>query len=261
MPGPGSPLMQAALFAPAKKAWSPLDLGAKLIAWWDAENAISLDLAGTAVNSWTDCKGGVVLSQSDTSRKPTLLPNAFNGRACLGFDGSVDSIGSGAVPSHFPVGSSPSEFWALVDQNLDTTQPTARRIIAYGGGDNNTGRFLTRNPVSGGNAVSMFVGIGANVIAAQSGPGFTGVHVVRGITPIAPATAFTASLDGVPGAAANIAFPMATGTDGGIRIGSSTNGGIGLWSGSMNSVLITLPLSIDEAANMLSFLKTRGGVA
>jgi len=70
-------------------AWSPSDLGADLVAWYDASNAGSLTLSGADVTAWADLSGnGYTLSSTAGTNYPQYSATGFNGHPGVTFGGS-----------------------------------------------------------------------------------------------------------------------------------------------------------------------------
>lgn len=60
-----------------ERLWVPTDLGANLIAWYDASNAASIIQSGGAVSQWSDLSGnGHHLTQATGANQPTYAANA-----------------------------------------------------------------------------------------------------------------------------------------------------------------------------------------
>lgn len=68
--------------------WTPLNLGASLVAWWDAQNTANIALSGSNVTSWTDKQSGIVASQGTGASQPTWSATARNGKPGLAFAGA-----------------------------------------------------------------------------------------------------------------------------------------------------------------------------
>ena len=76
----------------AAPAWTPLDLGARLAIWHDAE---FVTLTSGAVSSWDDLSGnGRHATQTTAASRPTVDATGINGRPALLFDGMNDYLNS-----------------------------------------------------------------------------------------------------------------------------------------------------------------------
>ena len=71
----GSPVNRAfstTLLSSSAASFSPLDLGASLYAWWDADT-----VSNGVVSTWADRKGVATLAQTESVRQPTKLDLIF----------------------------------------------------------------------------------------------------------------------------------------------------------------------------------------
>jgi hypothetical protein len=60
-------------------AWTPADLGADLVGWYDASDSGTLTLSGSEVTQWDDKSGGGYdLSQGTSARRPIYGATSFN---------------------------------------------------------------------------------------------------------------------------------------------------------------------------------------
>ena len=67
-----SALMAVRAIARRPADWTPEELGESLVAWWDAKDASTLTVDGTAVTEWRDKSGnGHDLTQASASLQPT----------------------------------------------------------------------------------------------------------------------------------------------------------------------------------------------
>lgn len=236
--------------------WSPLELGSKLMAWWDAEDVSSLSVAGGAVAGWTDLKGGMVLAQATSGFKPTWSATGFNGRPVVTFDGTDDeltAIGTGSLP----IGSAPGEIWALVDQQMSAGTTDDRRMFHYGGSSANA-RALRRSVVGGVNRAYATVGDGSlSTATSNNAVDFTGRHIVR-LT--VSATDFALALDNQAGATVS---SVAATSNVRTRMGASGAGStaVAFFQGGISAILVTGALAAPEATNLYAFLSNRGAIA
>lgn len=248
--------MVASIFASQQPAfrgggWTPADLGAKLLAWWDAEILASLTMSGNIVSSWTDKVAGYVVSASFAGQRPVYTASGFAGRPALAFDGIDDSLLMQAVP--FPTGSDGSELWAVVDQQSEETSGAARVALSYGGGGN-AGRRLTRGFAFSRAAALAAVGNGAaQVSAIENTVPFIGRHTARAV--IEP-TLIGVQADSSP--LSTVAMVPATGANN-TTIGRAQSGETLYWVGLVNSAIITGLLTNEEAAKMSAWGLKRTG--
>lgn len=237
--------------------WSPSALGSSLIDMWDAEKPATLTLSGAAVSAWASAKNGYSAAQAVSASKPIYSATGFNGRANVDFDGADDSLTYSGV-GVLPVGASPCEIWALVDQQALAADTSPRCIIGYGGDVAGISRRLVRAVVGGINRAQMVVGNGGinTVTITDTDTDLSGNHVIR-----AQFGATTASLS-VDGGAPTTAPAIPNTSDVRTRIGAiNFNTAQSFWNGGIPFVAITTPLSTDQAAKMLNYLKNRGGIA
>jgi len=235
--------------------WSPLDLGSKLIAWWDASHGVTL--SGNQVTAWTDRKSGHSLTQATSSARPTWSATSFNGAPGLTFDGSDDELtGTGAgLLAALPSGSSPSELWGVVQQDAPGSDAGVRHLGGYGGVGALDRRILTRSqspgPVSTG-GLQFGDGSANRVAGMPDSASLQSRHVMRGVY---LSTGGTYHQDGSIGN--TVAATPAT-TASRLRIGGSTQAVANLlWQGKVRDYMVTLPLTSDEAAKLLAFLLPR----
>jgi len=224
--------------------WTPLALGSKLKAWWDPPGGGNITLNGSGIASWTDKVGGYGLSQATAAKQPTYSATGFTGGlACATFDGADDYLELGPVPSGIPTGAAPSEIWASCSQDILAADTRTTFAVAYGGAFT-TQRRLAR-VVTGG--VNQFA-ISSSAVGTATAPGdFTGVHVLRAVFNGGD----QAEMDGVAGTP--VAKTLSTSTTL-LRLGLSTGSTTGCWEGPIRQVLITDPLTTDEAALLLGYL-------
>lgn len=156
--------------------WSPLSLGVKLLAWWDA--GYGLTLAGNQVTAWVDRKGGHSVTQGVSSSRPTWVADGFGGAPGLTFDGNDDVLSLASVP--FPSSASPSEMWAVVQQDGVPADGAVRTIASYGGTTANDRRSIGRFPVTGINRGNiLYGGGGANNSITNTVIDLSSRHVFR----------------------------------------------------------------------------------
>lgn len=242
---------QQAGFRTPPSTWKPSDLGADLLGYWDAEVFASLTLAGSLVNAWADQVGGYSLAQTIGSLKPIYSATSLNGRPGVTFDGTDDYLLSALLPASFPVGAGACEMWGLTSQDFAAAQTGNQTIITYGDLGNLNTRTLRRGPSGGVNRAITF----ATNQALDTVVDFSGIHVARGIV---GATTVGISVDG--NTTTSVAAVPATGSPGAVALGAIVTGTNRFWKGPMNAVLVTNPLSAPNAALLLQFLKTRGGL-
>lgn len=232
--------------------FSPLRLGSLLYDMWDAERPETLSLSGSSVTAWRTVKNGYSAEQATGANQPTYSATSFNGRPGLTFDGTNDDLTLSGV-GNFPTGATAGEIWALVDQTaLGSDGVAVRNLFGYGGGSLATDRRLRRTIPGTVNTADLVI---TSTSASQAG--YSGRCVLRAVT---TGTAHRVDLNGVPGTPAT-ATP-ATGTTR-VRIGASPAGATGsdFHQGVISLIAVTAPLSDGQVAQMLAFLRRRGGIA
>lgn len=240
-----------ALLSASAEAWSPSSLGGSLLAWWDAEDPTTITESGGLVSSWRDKVAAYDAVQAIGASQPVYSSSSFNGRPGIAFDGTDDELTLGSVP--FPVGATPLEIWALVDQLAIGTDPQSRRIFSYGDGTAAASVQLVRAGVSN---VSRAANVYGSVSVTNPTVDLSGRHVVRGRM---DAAAGITEVDGVTMTSA-AAVPAAATTR--TRLGASPAGTAGgFWQGRLSAVFVTTPLSAPADAQFLAYLKLRGGIA
>jgi hypothetical protein len=237
-------------------AWSPAKLGSSLLGYWDAERLDLLTLDGSNnVTTWLDAIAAYAPTQGSSTLRPAYSATSFNGRPGITFDGVDDYLELASQP--FPSGAAVCEIWALVDQTALVADATVRIAISYGGDASTARRGLERAVISSANQARISVGSGgATVSPANASVDFSGRHVVRARV---GASASQTDVDGVAGS--SLSVTPATGTSR-VRIGAISNTSpSNYWKGVIAMAAITSSLTSDQAAQMLAYLKDRGGVA
>lgn len=235
--------------------WSPARLGSSLLGYWDAENAGSLTLSGASVTTWTDVVGSYAATQATAGSKPTYSATSFNGRPGITFDGTDDELTLASVP--FPTGATPSEIWALVDQQALPADTGVRRFVQYGGASAASSRVLLRMVSVGVNRLAASAdNAGVFAQAIQGTVDLSGRHVARGVYTGAVVRAVT------DGTASTDTTAVSTTSAIRFRIGADTAGTAANFGQFVaNTILVTSLLSATDAAALLAYLKTRGGIA
>jgi hypothetical protein len=142
--------------------WTPADLGANLLAWWNAD-----DLGEGPVSAWADRIAGNAPVQATPAKQPVAGWASFNGVGGVTFDGLDDELtlsGTGSLP----VGVVPCEVWTLWRLLQSGSTMT---VFGYGGGANSF-RVLRRS----GGLAQMHDGSGGLV----NGGAFSGFGMLGG---------------------------------------------------------------------------------
>lgn len=242
----------AAIEEQPEPPWNPADLGAKLRAWWDAEDPTSFTLAGGLVSGWADQVGAYAAIQGLSASKPIYAADSFGGRPGVTFDGLDDCLTVEPAPASIPIGEDSCEIWALVDQTALSSAAGQRQIVTYGSATNDR-RMIYRDVASSENR---FRAVGTRstngVVASENTIAFFGRHVVRGIW---DGGQMIAEIDGVQSAPTAL-LPLTTGAR--LRLGASPlSSANAFFQGIKNSALIVAPLDSDEATALRDFLQAR----
>ena len=228
--------------------WSPIALGASLFEWWSADGGITQ--SSGMVSAWQGRKAGRTLTQSTSSARPVWSATSFGGSAGLFFDGNDDSLFSMDAAGWFPTGSSPLEMWAVVQQDAPTGSDTAIRCAASIGNNSlNTDLRMRRQEQTGANRYQATVGTGsAFSTASVSGVAFSSRHVLR---LAASATSYQLVLDTSPVVTTSAAKAVDAAR---VAIGATPPGNSQYWRGIIRHVLVTAPLTSDQAARLGAYL-------
>jgi hypothetical protein len=131
--------------ASGRALWTPAQIGASLLAWYDAADTASISIA-TGVSQWSDKSGGGRhLVQSVGSQQPAYETNGLNNLPTVAFDGSNDSLRSS--PLSYP--------WAAPLAQPYTVVQLARPVpFAKAGGALNSRVWSAWDPNFGGSGQS-----------------------------------------------------------------------------------------------------------
>lgn len=222
-------------------------LGSKLLAFYDPSDVTTLfqDSAGTTpVVAATDPVG---MMQDKTDNDYHIIQATagarplWDGVGGLTYDGTDDFLAGTGQP--FPSGSDPVEIWASVEQDDPASSAVNRSIFCYGGVTSPLHRNLQKFVSGGVNRFRGQIGDGSGSFTALvPDVDFSGSHIVRlqinPTTLIATADDSIITGNGIP----------ATGTSR-FRMGATTgNTPAGFWLGKIKKTVVTLPLTMSEAA-------------
>lgn len=226
----------------------PGDLGAKLLAWWDVEDAATLTLTGSQISGWRDKVTNTNLTQGIGGSRPLYQATSFNGRPAAFFDGIDDTLEIASV--FLPSGDAHSEIYILVDAPLGSVDTASRAALAYGGTTGATSRGVRR---SGGDGTGRLVALTNNTAVTLTTVLFEGRQQGLAISSPTTVTARVGSEQ------ASVAAVPATGTVR-TRIGAGTTGtpaNANFWLGLINSIIVTSELTEPERNNLFGFLQRR----
>lgn len=236
-------------------AFTPLSLGADLYDMWDAEMPSTISTSGATVTEWRSVKNGYAATQAIGAAMPIYSAVSFNGRPGLLFDGLDDEL-TYAGTGVFPVGATPSVIWMLVDQMALSADATVRVFGGYG--DTASNRRAVARVVNGGvNRGRIDAGNGGGTVTGlNNAVDLSGRHVIKATF---TATDMVIDIDGVAGVPTAV-VPATASTR--FRIGAATAAVAANFASCIFSLLaVTNPLSATPDAQMLAFLKARGGIA
>lgn len=232
--------------------WTPFLLGTSILAWWDAERTDLITQSGGSVSSWKDCVVGYDAVQATSSSKPTYSATSFNMRPGVTADGVDDELTVAPVPAGIPIGATPCEFWAVLDQTAAPGDASIRIALGVGGGST-VNRYFARTVSGGANRSLIAAGDGSLQKAALGTGDFSGRHVLRSqIT----GTVIQSDLDGVPGSP-TAGVPATSNTR--LRLFGNTSASVGsaFFQGTFSAALITQPLDVQQAAQLRAYLTRR----
>lgn len=248
--------VMAGPFDAAAPAFYPTDLGASLLAFWDAERTDLITKDGSnLVSSWKDVVGGYDAVQAIGASKPLFSATGFNGRPCVIPDGIDDEMTLAPVPAGIPTGANGCIIWALVDQTALPADATNRHIITWGL-NSNTNRYIARLVNSGANRGFAAAGNGTTgIVSINTSVDFSGRHLVSGRV---SATDVQADVDGVAGSPS--AVTPATGATRLRLLAASAGTAAGFWQGPANAIFITSPtLTAGQLASITAWANARKG--
>lgn len=248
--------VMAGPFDAAAPAFYPTDLGASLLAFWDAERTDLITKDGSnLVSSWKDVVGGYDAVQAIGASKPLWSATGFNGRPCVIPDGIDDEMTLAPVPAGIPTGANGCIIFALVDQTALPADATARIAVSYGSSTTNTARYVARIVASGQNRVQAQAGTGGAAVNANLTADFSGRHLAAAVITGADVIA---QMDGVSSSPSAGVPGTATGR---LRLFASAAGAAGaFWGSPASAILVTSPtLTAEQLASLAAWANTRKG--
>lgn len=248
--------VMAGPFDAAAPAFYPTDLGASLLAFWDAERTDLITKDGSnLVSSWKDVVGGYDAVQAIGASKPLWSATGFNGRPCVIPDGVDDEMTLAPVPAGIPTGANGCIIWALVDQTALPADATARVVAAYGGSSNSVNRYVARIVVSGQNRVQAQAGNGSAAVNANLTADFSGRHLAAAVITGAEVVA---QMDGVS-STPSVTVPGTTSTRLRLFAATATSPGA-FWGSPASAILVTSPtLTAEQLASLAAWSNARRG--
>lgn len=132
----------------------PTDLGAALIAWWNADDhgtANMTDDGAGLISQWKDRVGGLALTATLTAR-PLWTAIAFNTSfAGVTFDGVANTL-RGTTLTGLPVGATPGYILAASNPGV-TSNVNSKFIFQYGNSTNGQNRQIIRRTTANGDVL------------------------------------------------------------------------------------------------------------
>ncbi len=177
--------------------WNPLQLGAKLLSWWSADRADLMTVVSDKVSSLRDVMYGNELVQGTAGNRPGYAATGFDGDPCFTFDKDLSQYLSAASVFNLPVGATPSNQWAVTQQDAPNSDiSTVRVLFSYGAATSSTRIGLQRSFTTGYDRAAFTGGTGAaSVTPRNDAVEFKGRHWLRGRNTGVTLEAF---VDGVP---------------------------------------------------------------
>lgn len=149
----------------------PTDLGAVLVAWWNADDhgtANMTDDGAGLISQWKDRVGGLALTGATTAR-PTWTSTAFNSaKAGCTFDATATNL-AGTTLTNIPAAAVPSVIWT-VGQVTTAISGISQAMFAYGVTGNH--RRLTVDLTTGFISARDNVGASVQTVAITNGAPF-----------------------------------------------------------------------------------------
>lgn len=237
-------------------SWTPAVLGSKLGVWLDAEDISTLTMSGSLVSGWRNKVSDGILTQTIGSLMPVYQPTGLNGRPTVFFDGTDDYLTSTSSFTALNAGGLgvEREVWFLTDQKAAPGDTSLRNLLRQGT-DFAQRLQIQKIPLTGVNRMKITAGNDSPTVNLMTAV-YDGIHVGRG--QLLSATNLALSQDGgVPTTATTSSFVVSPGF---FTIGSQ-NASANFWLGSVNTVIMTQPLTTLEATELLNYLKLRGGIS
>lgn len=243
---------------PVENNFDPVSyLGADLIEYWDANRADTITATSdatytNAASSWLGIVTGANLAQTTPNLKPWYDPTGLAGSPCFTFNGTSQyfTCTDAAFLALLPTGATPCEFWVVGSQDALVADTTTRYAAGYSNSSVVNGRAIARLVVSSVNRARVYTGTGAAATTAtDTAVDLSGVHVMRGII---GATQTSIQVDG--GSLINATVTPVTDAPTRFSVGSiPALAASNWWKGKIAAVLITKPLTAQQALDLHSY--------
>jgi hypothetical protein len=240
-------------------AFHPLQLGAKLLLWYDFEQLDRLIINGSnEITQLLPAVGSGSLTSS-AGKYPLYSATGYNGRPAALFDGTDDTLTVANIGS-LPSGAVDCEVFITEQNNALVGDTGGDTAFGWGGVTAQTSLRLNRAVTSG--VIRRTVGVGTN-----AGNPFVAVEP---ITAGVPHVAIGRIEGGVPrfslgvdrsALVSDTTSPAPAIGTARIRISGSTAASpTSFWQGPINSIMVTSPLSDTERSNVIAYCYARAGI-
>ena len=234
---------------PVDGNFQPTDLGAALVAWWNADDhgtSNMTDDGSGLISAWVDRIGGVSLTGSTTAR-PTWSATSFNasGASCaaLTFNGTANCL-TGTSFGSIPVSTTPGTIM-VAGSGAGTADANSRFIIAYGGTASGSQRRVGKNTAD--------TAVGGDGTTQTSGGTLLNWLDEAIVSLDFAATTYTLAANGTVGTPTTGATLNTTATR--IRIGASTaTTAANFWKGMVRHVFVTTALTTTQRQQLEGWL-------
>jgi len=223
--------------------WTPVQLGAQVVGWFDASNLPSLTIAGGLVSQWASLVGGITANAAAAAR-PTYSATGRNGKPALLFNGATTQMLISSTAG-FPLGANAG---FIAGQAFASGFFAYQAILGYGSVAASQLRTVVNDVVNSASANDLV----GSISLPATWPGDA--------TPIAEFTAAKLGLRVNGGAETNLALgglntPLLAGYIG------AYSAGAGLWNGAIQELLvISGALTVNNANKLSGYLMWKWGV-
>lgn len=230
-------------------------LGAKLLAWWDADHSDLITQAGGLVSAWADRVQGLVHTASGAGQ-PAYSATGFAGRPVITGDGANTFMTRAGVAG-LPTNSDQFEIWTLFDQTLVTDASGSRRYLFAWGGQGTQVHLMTGVNRNSPNRGRVTAGNGTTTATLVDGiVDLTGRHFQRSVF---TATGIKVAVDGFT-MSAETAVVRALDVLRSRIFANTTTTPAEFWQGGVAAILVCSPLTDGEAAALTAWLSSRRSV-
>lgn len=173
--------MSPRLLRPRATGFNPKSISG-LTAWFDADDASTFTLNGTAVSEWRDKSGnGYAVSQGTSNNQPVRTGTVL-GRATIDFDGSNDCLFSDSTGLAASLSGDKSLTAFIVGQMHTTAEAAVNNLgawVSFGSTSSSTPLFYVRAAADSGN----FQLVIRNDASSTTGGMFVSSDLVGGASP------------------------------------------------------------------------------